>query len=177
MIVTPHQIIGLDLSLTRTGIAMVDGCESVTPKRTGYPRLAYIRDEVLAAAGARTSVAVIEGYSMNGQKGSAGVGQMLGELGGVVRLALFELGVQLVEVAPASLKKFAVGDLPQEDRTKRAVTERARETLPWDVANHDEADACWLRVIGLHLFGLSGTEVTPWRQQVIDQMTVGRAAA
>lgn len=170
MTVTPQQIIGLDLSLSRTGVAMVDGCESIVPKTRGYGRLAFIRDEVLAAAGRRTTVAVIEGYSMGGQRGSSGVGQMIGELGGVVRLALYELGVRIVLVPPASLKKFAVGDIDQADRTKKAVTERAQATLPWPVANHDEADACWLRVIGLHLFGLSGTEVTPWRQEVVDQM-------
>jgi Holliday junction resolvasome RuvABC endonuclease subunit len=173
--VTPHEIIGLDLSLTRTGIAMVDGCESVKPAVRGFERLRFLRDEVLCAAGNRTTVAIIEGYS----RGSSQKREEMGELGGIVRLALHERGVRIIDVTPLSVKKFAVGDLKQNHRDKDAVFERARDTLPWDVANHDEADACWLRVIGLHLFGLSGTELTPWRAEVLEQLSTaarGRAA-
>ena len=172
---TPHEILGLDLSLSRTGIAMVDGCESVKSKVMGFERLRFIRDEVLAAAGLRTTVAIIEGYS----RGSSQRREEMGELGGIVRVALHERGVRIVDVAPLSLKKFAVGDLKPNYRDKDAVLERARDTLPWDVANHDEADACWLRVIGLHLFGLHGTELTPWRAEVLEQLQAsarGRAA-
>jgi Holliday junction resolvasome RuvABC endonuclease subunit len=164
---TPSQIIGIDLSLTRTGIAMVDGCESVKTHLAGMARLKHIRDEVLAACGARTRLAVVEGYSMGGQRGSAGNGQRLGELGGVVRLALYELGVHVVDVPPASLKKFAVGDRAQGDRDKDAMLIAAVQQLPWDVSNNDEADAAWLMAMGLYHYGLGSVGEAKFRDEAV----------
>jgi hypothetical protein len=176
---TAAEIIGIDPSLTRTAIAMIDGCDSITTTLRGLPRLIHIRDEVLAAAGARTKLAVIEGYSMGGQRGSSGVGQMLGELGGVIRVALHELGVHIIEVPPASLKKYAVGHLDQKQRDKTAMKAAAEQHMPWPIANHDEADAAFLRAIGLHLAGIPAVVATPWREQVVATVTahIERTAA
>jgi Holliday junction resolvasome RuvABC endonuclease subunit len=174
---TATNIIGIDPSLTRTAVAMIDGCDSYTTRLTGLPRLAYLRDEVLAAAGARTRLAVIEGYSMGGQRGSSGVGQALGELGGVIRLALYEQGIEILDVSPASLKKFACGHIEQKKRDKDAMFKAALQNLPWDVDNHDEADASWLRAIGLYLHGISVVPVTQYRDDVCMKIDESRRAA
>ncbi|HUS61320.1 MAG TPA: hypothetical protein VMY34_03925, partial [Acidimicrobiales bacterium] len=57
------NIIGLDLSLTATGMAMVDGVEVYKPKASGVQRLALIRDWVLAGVGRRSRIAIVEGYA------------------------------------------------------------------------------------------------------------------
>ncbi len=49
----------------------------------------------------------LEGYGHGMARGYALT--QLGELDGVIRTALFEAGVPFVEVAPATLKKYATG--------------------------------------------------------------------
>jgi hypothetical protein len=176
---TRTEIVGIDPSLSRTGIAMVDGCDSISTDLRGMARLAYIRDEVLAACGRRTRLAVIEGYSMNGQRGSGGVGQMLGELGGVIRLTLWEQGVRVVDVPPASLKKFALGDLKPSDRPrdKKAMKAAAELVMPWPIANHDEADAAWLRALGAYAAGIHEVPAAPFRDAVVAALGLAQREA
>lgn len=179
MTLTSSQIIGIDPSLTCTAVAMIDGCDSYTTKLVGLPRLAFIRDEVLAAAGRRTRLAVIEGYS----RGSSNRREEMGELGGIIRVALHEIGVDILDVAPASLKKFAVGHIPQkktdgsQGRNKEAMFKAALQNLPWDVDNNDEADASWLRAIGLYIHGISVVPTTAYRDDVCSKLIDARRTA
>lgn len=99
------RVLAVDLSLTRTGLCDDDGPTTYAASGEGLTRLAAIRDRVLDAAAAAELVA-IEGYSF-GSKGRAVVS--IGELGGVVRLALAEAGVAFVDVPPSTLKKYATG--------------------------------------------------------------------
>lgn len=82
------RVLAVDLSLTRTGLCDADGPTTYAAGGDGLARLAAIRDRVLGAA-ADAELVAIEGYSF-GSKGRAVVS--IGELGGVVRLALAEAG-------------------------------------------------------------------------------------
>lgn len=155
------RILAADLSLTSTGLALPDGTTlTLKPgKRTGCERLAWIRDEVLEHAkpldfGIPVDLVVIEGYAM-GTGRQAGT-YAIGELGGVIRLALHEAGIPYIEIAPATLKKFATG---KGNANKDAVL-LAAARAGFDGDNNNEADAWWLRKLALYHYG-TGAEQVP----------------
>lgn len=104
------RILGLDLSLTATGWALVwDGSPKwgvIKSRNRSVKRLSEIRNAVLDIINqTQPSLAVIEGYSYGSSHGMAG----LAELGGVIRLLLLDMGIPFIVVAPATNKKFATG--------------------------------------------------------------------
>lgn len=147
------NIIGLDLSLARTGVATASGTGVLRVAAGGMHRLAALRDEILDVCGAsdtsladRADLVVIEGYSM-GTARQQSHAHALGELGGVVRLALFEEAIPFADVAPAALKKYATG---KGNANKGQVLEAASKRSGLDFAGDDNrADAWWLRQMGL----------------------------
>jgi crossover junction endodeoxyribonuclease RuvC len=147
------RVVGLDLSLTCTGVAVEEGegrSFTIEPaRRRGMERLDFIREGVLtyAAPGAlNADIVVIEGYSFNSKQG----GEHLGELGGVVRLALWDLGIRFVDVSPASLKTYATG---KGNAKKEVVFAAAIRRLGYEGNDHNEADALWLRAMALDHYG------------------------
>lgn len=144
------KIATFDLSLTETGYARANGDRrevgTITTSLRGMPRLEHIRSRVLELA-RRADLVVVEGYSF-GAKGRAVVS--LGELGGVVRLALHSAGVRYVEVPPATLKKYATG---KGNAPKEAMLAAAIRRLDYAGSNHNEADALWLLHAGLDVYG------------------------
>lgn len=142
------RIVSLDLSLTRTGWATSAGaCGVLTPPKgrdRDMARLAWIRDEVVALVRPGllddADLVVIEGYSFGQARGSSN-NHALGELGGVVRLTLHEIGVPYVDVPPASLKKYATG---KGNAGKELVLVEAVKRLGYQGSDNNEADACWL---------------------------------
>lgn len=140
--------VGIDPSLRRTAIAGADGTITVvdTANQTGMERLATIRDEVVKAVqDPLIGLVVIEGYSY----GTPNAAHVLGELGGVLRLALWGQ-VPYIDVAPGTLKRYAAG---HGRAKKEEVVANARERLGYPRFDNDEADALWLRTIGLDLLG------------------------
>lgn len=137
---------------------MPDGTvRRITTSFTGMPRLAAIRDAVmLLARGSKADLVVIEGYSMGGQRGSSGIGQALGELGGVVRLALYDKDIPYVDVPPSTLKKVATGN---GNASKEEVLAAAIRKLGYDSHHNDEADALWLRECALMAYGVQSDGV------------------
>lgn len=123
-------VLGLDLSLTCTGMIAVScdwggdfsrctvstagrGLAKDASETERAHRVAQIRDAVRHFAtrtGATT--AVREQYAMGGM-GMLGAAYALGELGGLVRDALLELGLELEAVAPASARKL-LGKQPRK---------------------------------------------------------------
>lgn len=142
------KLFALDLSLTCTGYALSDGTvgrlrcpESVG---TSVKRLKWIRDQVVGLAKAqRTELGVLEGYSFASEHSRA---HALGELGGVVRLGLFEAGITFAVVPPSSLKQYATGN---GGAKKDAVTAEAIRQLGYQGSSNDEADALWLREMAI----------------------------
>jgi len=146
------RVIAFDLSLTATGWAGLDGSEILAPPAgvgKGVERLRWIRDSVLELA-AGADLVVLEGYSF-ASKGRAVVS--IGELGGVVRLALHEAGLPVVVIPPSSRAKYATG---RGNAPKDQVLAEAIRRLGYDGHSHDEADALWLRCMALDAFDLPG---------------------
>jgi len=92
------RLMGLDLSLTSTGISM-DGVTSVIrSKARGAERLSDITRTVLHECLENEIICVlIEGYSFASRSGQA---FSIGELGGCIRMTLFECNIPVVEIPP-----------------------------------------------------------------------------
>jgi hypothetical protein len=182
-------IVGLDLSVARTGIAFWrPGAEPFGLVRTqslswagdahesqGMARLRWYRDEIEsrvkygpmegALSGAHThsmvgiDLAVIEGYSF-GAKG-AGVYQ-LAELGGAIRLMLHERGIPFAVVPPAVLKKFVTGNgIAAKDQMRLEMFKR----FGIEALTNDEIDAAGLALMGAYALGRLDAEKLTKPQQ------------
>jgi Holliday junction resolvasome RuvABC endonuclease subunit len=100
-------LMGIDLSLTSTGISVQEQTFSIRPKFKGLERLIEISDKICEIANLFLPVGiVIEGYSFASKFTRA---HAIGELGGVVKVALRRNGYALIEVPPACRAKFATG--------------------------------------------------------------------
>ena len=150
-------MVGLDLSLTSTGYAIGENGRArpgllVPPdgRNRGVRRLAWVRDAVLELAASAELVA-IEGYSFSSKFSHA---HALGELGGVVRLALAEAGAVMVEVPPKCVKLFASG---KGNASKDEVLVAAVKRLGYGGHSKDEADALWLLMMAGAHYGDSAT--------------------
>lgn len=162
-------MLGLDPSLTATGVALPDGTTATVAPRLarGVPRhvaealrIIEIRDRVAVLLDG-VDLVVVEGYSY----GSGFQAHQLGELGGVLRVLFTEAGVRWVEVAPAAAKRYATG---KGNAGKPDMLGAARGAGV-ATASHNEADAWWLRAIGVHaLTGdtVDGVDPRSWRDAV-----------
>jgi crossover junction endodeoxyribonuclease RuvC len=147
------KVAGLDLSLQTAGIATPDGRSVVldTVDLRGVHRLAFIEAEVLTTCDGADLV-VIENYAYAAPYGA----HQLGELGGVVRLALWRAGFVTYLLAPAKLKKYATG---KGKAGKPEVVACARERFGYGGMSPDGADAWIARAFGMALLGHSLVEL------------------
>jgi crossover junction endodeoxyribonuclease RuvC len=159
------RVAGLDLSLTSTGLAIVeatDGAFTWTVERirsTGKAgdtlqqradRLARLErsigGRVLAA---RPDLAVVEGPSF-GQASQGGQHDRAGLWWGVVK-PLHQAGIPVVEVSPNGRAKYGTG---KGNASKDAVLAAAiRRYLQIDITGNDEADAVLLAAMGMRHLG------------------------
>jgi len=106
-------ILGIDQSLVESGVTIKkstgDYCHfTITPKKLkGIERLYYIKRKFLTILQAnQPAFIVMEGYSF----ASKGRGIFdLGELGGVLKITIYQERIPLYIVEPATLKKFVTG--------------------------------------------------------------------
>lgn len=144
------NILGLDLSLTATGVAHCDGStDTWKMSTTGAQRLLVLRDRLLSLLDAHIDLVVIEEYAFAARGAHA---HEVGEWGGVARLTLHEAGQPWAAVMPSSLKKYATG---KGNANKDAVRDAARDRLgPLAPGiSSDECDALWLRAMALDHYG------------------------
>lgn len=159
-----------DLSLTATGWATAtdDGPVAfgvLSPPRQmgGVVRLAWLRDQILDRVGSPpfdVDLVVLEGYAF----ARPNQAHQLGELGGVVRLALFEAGIRWLAVPPAVLKKFATG---RGNAKKAEVLTEAVRRLHYGGSNDNEADALWLLHMARVYYGLVPPAVPKVQQEAL----------
>jgi len=139
----PATFIGIDQSLRSPGFAVIgaDGPQSLfleaakTGSRRGAERLAFIRNTLAHLLERyRPLYAALEGYSIESQNRPFD----LGEVGGAVRLCLYDHGVPFVVVPPTSLKKFVTGN---GQAKKDKVQEVIKQIWGLEIPQDDESDA------------------------------------
>ncbi len=176
------RVVGLDLSLTATGVALPAGRTlTIGPKLKGCLRLAYIRNEVMEHCAPVEAtepewhmdapLVVVEGYSFSSRNSHA---HALGELGGVIRLALHEHGVPYVDVPPSNLKKYATG---KGNANKGEMLAAAIRRLDYQGASDNEADALWLRAMGLDALGCPVVEMPAVNRSALAKVAWPEAAS
>jgi Holliday junction resolvasome RuvABC endonuclease subunit len=154
MFTTDKKILALDLSLTSTGVCTtLDGEIStyrLAPKKEikGFARLAWFNTRIYEALGkGNYDCIVIENYAMG--VGRGGRAFSIGELGGVVRLAVFHSGIKCFLVPPTTLKKFITGNGGSD---KSVVSKELYKRYGVDLNNDDEVDAACLAIMGSYLY-------------------------
>ncbi len=169
---TAPTVVAFDLSLNSTGVADRNGTRRIKPETTGVERLGEVRDAVLwechrtpayprpgfwEPSGCcpdckHPDLVVLEGYSY----ASGNKAHDVGELGGVVRLALHEAGIRYEVVSPSSLKIYGcgAGNASKDDMLLAAV-----RRFGYEGKSKDEADALVLYALALHALGHPLAEV------------------
>jgi Holliday junction resolvasome RuvABC endonuclease subunit len=173
------KILALDLSLTRTGFATPARSGVLVPPKgqdRGVRRLAWFRLQVRALVmEMHADLVVMEGYSFGSPAGQSH-SHALGELGGVVRLEVFDHRVPFVEIAPKSLKKYATG---KGNAAKAAVLGAAIRRLGYAGDDDNEADALWLRTMAFDHYGLGAPALPELHRQALQviEWPLSRAVA
>lgn len=141
------RVVGLDLSITSTGIADWLGVTwTVRTRRLGDERLVEIV-QVVNVATASVDLVVIE-EAPPGLKGPAI--KAIHMVHGAVRLGLIDHCTRYITVNPTTLKAFATGK-SSADKTAMAMALFKRTGK--ELGSSDEVDAWWLRAAGLELLG------------------------
>jgi Holliday junction resolvasome RuvABC endonuclease subunit len=140
------NILSIDASLTATGVCLPTGETFVieTKKLRGAERLDFILKSVMdTIVHHGIELAIIEGYSF-GSQGRAVF--QIGELGGVIRLALYQEGIPCVEVPPSCLKKYATG---KGNASKDEVLQQAVVRSGHTFRDNNASDSWVLHQLGL----------------------------
>jgi Holliday junction resolvasome RuvABC endonuclease subunit len=138
--------VGLDLSLTSTGYSCGDDRKAITTKHKGPQRLHEISMQISSLLiELDNPMVMIEGYSFASRNSQA---HAIGELGGVVRLCLWNLQIPYVEIPPTCRAKFATGKgNANKGEVMSAIS--ARTGIIWSGAGADDiCDAFILEEIG-----------------------------
>ena len=148
------NVVGLDLSLTATGIATEAGTEVLRTDLRGCERLAWLHEQVILratgqwAGEGRADLVVLEDYAYS----RANQAHQIGELHGVIRLALHEAEIPVALVAPTARAKYATG---KGNAGKAEVLAAAIRRLGYGGHDDNEADALWLRQMAIDHYGLT----------------------
>jgi Holliday junction resolvasome RuvABC endonuclease subunit len=134
-------VVGLDLSLTSTGYSCDNDQRIISTRAKGPERLHDISQDLAARlVELDNPVVIIEGYSFASRNSQA---HAIGELGGVVRLTLWNLRIPYVEVPPTCRAKFATGKgNAGKGEVMSAVS--ARTGIVWSGSGADDLCDAWL---------------------------------
>ena len=135
------KLLGLDLSLTSTGYCFDGESGVISTGLTGTERLEAVKDDIsnLLIAN-KIECVLLEGYSFASRSGQA---FSIGELGGVIRLLIHNLGIKLVEIPPTCRAKFATG---KGNASKNEVISAisARTGIVWGNPGADDKCDAWI---------------------------------
>lgn len=154
---TELQVIGLDLSITSTGVARTDGStfRIRTRQKDGPRRANLIRDRLaIEVAEQQPQLAVIEDLPMiTGRMSIANLKTIAG-LHGVVLSVLVDADVPWAYVTPKTLKKYACDNGGASKEEMAAAAFLAAGATFDDDKGGDQVDAWWLRAAGFDWLGL-----------------------
>lgn len=156
------RICSFDLSLTSTGVCNDGALSLLEPPKTfsrGIDRLRWIRAQVLhRVAGA--DLCVLESYAF----GRIQQAHHLGELGGVVRVALADADIRFVDIAPSSLKMFATG---KGNASKDEVLASVIRRYAYAGHSKDEADSLVLWHMAQAHYGTTGAPLNEAQRKAL----------
>ena len=162
-------LLGIDPSLASSGICLMSEIGQVLDSlviktdKVGTERLSFFRQSFINLISIRSEINVfIEGYSF----GSGGKRESMAELGGVIRLMLYDQAINFIEVPPKTLKKFATGN-GNADKILMGV--QLMKEFGLEYPTSDQTDAFWLCQFGRAYHGLI-PNLTKARQEVIEGM-------
>lgn len=136
------SVVGIDPSLTGTGVATAAGTLTIVTKAGDRKRLQLIHDAVFSAV-EDADLVVIEDLPTHAHgAGLTGMAQ------GVIRLACIRHDAPFATVPAATLKKFATG---KGNATKSDMRLELYKRAGIDLRDDNQVDAWWLRQVGLHL--------------------------
>lgn len=169
------KIVGLDLSLTSTGIATTtpeSGVPSARVEKTSnkisYPeRYNKLLESILREVPEDKKVIFfIEGYSFGSFAKSSSMSYLI-ELGGIIKFELWKRGLPYIIVPPSLLKKFITG---KGNAKKEDIKLHIYKKYGKEFSVSDAADAYGLIEFGsAYLTGnsISGKELTKTEQECI----------
>ena len=143
--------LGIDQSLTCTSVCWLENqeikIERIKPLYMGVSRIAEIYAEFDAMLQANPNIAgaAIEGYAF----AAKGAVFNLGELGGVLRLALYNRGIPSIEVPPTFLKKYITG---KGNAQKNLLIKEVYKKYEADIDDDNDCDAFSLALVALDYF-------------------------
>lgn len=155
-------VIGLDLSVTATGIAYADGSTITIKGGTGDARLVKLYEAVREALDPDTQLVVVEDLP----RGAMG-GSVTGMAQGVVRLLLRQTGVPYALVTPGTLKTFATGK-GNAGKPDMAVAAYKRAGL--EFGDDNQCDAWWLRAAGMTHLGFVVADLPRAQIRALDKV-------
>lgn len=132
---------GLDLSLTSTGYSINQKTGIISTPTKGPERLTRISNEIIdIVMNTPVEAVILEGYSFASRNSQA---HSIGELGGVVRMVLWQRGVPYIEVPPTCRAKFATG---KGNASKNEVISAvsAKTGIIWSGAGSDDRCDAWI---------------------------------
>jgi len=162
-------IIGIDPSLSSTGICTMDETGkllftvAINSNHTSMERLCEIKKQIFDVVSSYTHnkrMVFIEGYSFGSMNGR----EALGELGGMIRLLLYECGIEYVDVPPTTLKKYVLG-VGKGDKVAMAIG--VIKAWGVDFPTTDQTDAFALAMFGRGYLGLVDN-LTAFRKEAIE---------
>lgn len=147
------KLLGLDISLTSTGYSINEKTGIISTKTKGPERLSIVSKNVLQlCVDEKIECVILEGYSFASRNSQA---HSIGELGGCIRMALWESNIPYIEVPPTSRAKFATGK-GNAGKTEVISAISSKTGLVFSGAGaDDECDAWVLEQMGLQKIGLS----------------------
>lgn len=160
-------VIGLDLSLTATGVASTRRWTTVIkPAATmrGHIRLQHICDAVLDMLPADIALVVVEGPSYGNQGRQSGHHERAG-LWWMVTHSLWKRDVDYAVASPAARAKYATG---KGNAGKADVIREVTRRFDWFNGGEDEADALILAAMGGDWLGHSIVEMPQIHRKALD---------
>lgn len=188
--IAPPYVVGIDLSLTATGIAwpdraVVHGTRRLTTLPPGH-REAALRDLagqlnelvwgrdgndggwVRTGPDGLPVMAVLENLPT---KGIAAMSTEKAYVWHELIRILWKGGVPVLVVSPATIKKYATG---KGNASKAAVIDATARRMPWytTLGNEDMCDAAWACAIGCDLLGQPIVEVPKTHRDALAKLVL-----